>query len=125
MTDIPIQFPSADAFLAAIIDSSEDAIISKTLEGIVTSWNPAAERIFGYTAAEMVGQPISKIIPADRGAEEPDILKRIACGERVEHFETKRVRRDGTIVEVSLTISPIKDSTGKLIGASKIARDIT
>jgi len=125
MPDIPSQFPSANAFLAAIIDSSEDAIISKSLEGIVTSWNSAAERIFGYTAAEMVGQPISKIIPPERGAEEPDILRRIGRGERVEHFETKRVRKDGRTVEVSLTISPIKDQNGKLVGASKIARDIT
>ncbi len=125
MPDTPSQFPSADAFLAAIINSSEDAIISKSLEGIVTSWNPGAERTFGYTAAEMVGQPISKIIPPERGAEEPDILKRIGRGERVEHFETKRVRKDGRIVDVSLTISPIKDQNGKLVGASKIARDIT
>src|ERR1051326_5935411 len=121
MPDTPLQFPSADAFLAAIINSSEDAIISKSLEGIVTSWNPGAERIFGYTAAEMVGQPISKIIPPERGAEEPDILKRIGRGERVEHFETKRVRKDGRTVDVSLTISPIKDQNGKLVGASKIA----
>src|SRR4051812_1017939 len=129
MTDrfskVPAGYPSADAFLAAIIDSSEDAIISKNLEGIVTSWNPAAERIFGYTAAEMVGQPISKIIPPERGAEEPEILRRISQGERVEHFETQRVRKDGRTVDVSLKISPVRDQHGKLVGASKIARDIT
>src|ERR1051325_4180036 len=125
MSESRSQFPSPDAFLAAIINSSEDAIISKDLEGTVTSWNPGAERIFGYSAGEMVGQPISKIIPPERGAEEPDILKRIARGERIEHFETKRTRKDGRMVDVSLTISPIKDQKGNLVGVSKIARDIT
>jgi PAS domain S-box-containing protein len=118
-------FLSADSLLAAIIDSSEDAIVSKTLESIVTSWNKSAERIFGYTAEEMIGQPISRLFPTDRLEEEPAIVKRIISGERVEHFETIRVRKDGTPIDVSLTISPVRDSHGKIVGASKIARDIT
>lgn len=113
------------AKLAAIIQSSDDAIISKTLQGIITSWNDAANRIFGYSAEEMIGQPILKLIPMDRQYEETDILSRMRNGEHVDHFETKRMRKDGSIIEVSLTISPVKDSQGKIIGLSKIARDIT
>src|SRR5690349_12333593 len=97
---IPAGRPSADAFLAAIIESSQDAIISKDLDGIVTSWNPAAERIFGYTAAEMVGETISKIIAPARGAEEPEMLKRISKGENVQPLETERIRKDGRLVQV-------------------------
>ncbi len=111
--------------LSAIIRSSHDAIISKTLEGIVTSWNPSAERLFGYTAAEMIGQPILKIIPDDRLDEEPQILRRIRNGEVVDHFETIRKTKSGSLIDISLTISPILDSHHKIVGVSKIARDIT
>jgi PAS domain S-box-containing protein len=110
---------------AAIVQSSEDAIISKTLDGIVTSWNPGAERLFGYTADEMIGQSILKILPPDRLIEEPTILERIRNGERVEHFYTIRQTKQGKLVDISLTISPIKDSDGRIIGASKIARNVT
>lgn len=113
------------AKLVAIIESSDDAIVSKTLESMVTSWNDSAERIFGYTAAEMIGQSILKIIPPDRTHEETQILNRLKKGERMEHFETKRLRKDGNLIDVSLTISPIKDPAGNIIGLSKIARDIT
>lgn len=111
--------------LAAIVDSSDDAIISKNLQGIVTSWNLSAERIFGYTAEEMIGEPILKLIPKDRLEEEPEILNRISRGERVDHFETRRMRKNGELVHVSLTISPIKSPDGHIMGISKIARDIT
>jgi PAS domain S-box-containing protein len=113
------------AMKAAIVQSSEDAIISKTIQSIVTSWNIAAERIFGYTADEMVGQSILKLLPKDRIDEETHILNRLKKGERVEHFETKRIRKDGKLIDVSITISPIKDASGKILGASKIARDVT
>jgi len=115
----------ADSWLAAIVRSSDDAIISKTLEGIVTSWNPAAERIFGYREAEMIGQSITCIIPGERTAEEEQILERIRRGETVEHLETVRVTKDGRKIDISLTSSPIRDALGRIIGASKIARDIT
>lgn len=111
--------------LAAIVESSEDAIISKDLHGIIQSWNPGAERIFGYTSREMVGQHISKIAPPEHVDEIPGILSRIARGERVDHFETRRRTKDGRILTVSLTISPIRDATGAVIGASKVARDVT
>ena len=113
------------AHLAAIVELSEDAIISKTTAGIVTSWNKAAEKTFGYTAEEIVGRHISVLFPPDRLGEEDEILARIAKGERVEHFETVRRRKDGVDVPVSLTISPIRDESGKIVGASKIVRDIT
>jgi PAS domain S-box-containing protein len=116
---------SARAHLAAIVESSDDAIISKDLDGTVTSWNRAAENIFGYRADEMVGRPIWLIFPPDRLAEEDLILDRIRRGERVEHFETVRRRKDGHDIDVSLTISPVRDDAGNIIGASKIARDIT
>jgi two-component system sensor histidine kinase VicK len=111
--------------LAAIIASSDDAIISKDLNSIITSWNGSACRIFGYTADEMVGSSILKLIPPDRQDEEPKILSELKKGNRVEHFETVRMKKDGTLIHVSLTISPIKDKSGKVIGLSKIARDIT
>jgi PAS domain S-box-containing protein len=111
--------------LAAIVESSEDAIIGKSDAGIVTSWNDSAEKLFGYTATEMVGSSIQKLLPADRQHEEEEILRRIKQGETVNHFETARAKKDGALVQVSLTISPIKDSNGKIIGASKIARNIT
>jgi two-component system sensor histidine kinase UhpB len=115
----------AIGLLAAIVDSSEDAIVSKTLEGIITSWNASAERLFGYTASEVVGQHISLIIPVNRRGEETVIIDRIKRGERIEHFDTVRIRKDNTPLNISLTISPVRDTSGKIIGASKIARDIT
>ena len=113
------------AYLAAIVESADDAIVSKTLDGIVTSWNASAQRMFGYTAHEMIGQPILRLIPPDRRNEENLILARLRAGERIEHFETVRVRKNGQPLEVSLTISPVRDSAGTIIGASKIAHDIT
>ncbi|HEX8456711.1 MAG TPA: PAS domain S-box protein [Pyrinomonadaceae bacterium] len=112
-------------WLSAIIESADDAIISKTLQGRITSWNKGAERIFGYTADEIIGRSITTLIPEDHLEEEPNIIARLRAGERVEHYETVRVRKDGTLVDISLTVSPIKDETGRVIGASKIARDIT
>lgn len=111
--------------LAAIVNSSDDAIISKTLEGVITSWNPAAERMFGYSAAEAVGRHITLIIPPDRLAEEGEVLRRLRLGQMVDHYETVRVRKDGGFVNVSVTVSPIRSRTGQIIGASKIARDVT
>jgi PAS domain S-box-containing protein len=111
--------------LAAIVESSDDAIVSKNLDGIITSWNTGAERIFGYTVAEAVGQPITIVIPANRQNEEREILTRIRRGERIDHYETVRQRKDGSLIVVSLTVSPVKNAEGQIIGASKIARDIT
>ena len=111
--------------LAAIVESSEDAIIGKDLDGIITSWNASATRIFGYEPEEIVGQSVLRLIPRELHSEEPMILSRLRAGERVEHFESRRLRKDGRLIDVSLTISPIKDPSGKFIGASKIARDIT
>jgi PAS domain S-box-containing protein len=111
--------------LSAIVDSSDDAIISKDLNGFIQSWNKAAERLFGYTAEQAVGRHITFLIPAERAEEEDQILARLRAGERVYHFDTVRVRRDGQPVHVSLTISPLRDEAGRIIGASKIARDIT
>src|SRR5262249_35665743 len=115
----------AQSFLGSLVECADDAIISKNLEGIVTSWNAGAERLFGYTAREMIGKPILTLIPPERLDEEPEILKRIRRGERIAHYETKRMRKDGSLVDISLTVSPIRDSLGQIIGASKIARDIT
>jgi PAS domain S-box-containing protein len=112
-------------WLASIVESSDDAIVSKNLDGIITSWNKGAERVFGYTSEEVVGQPITIIIPHDRQDEEREILTRIRRGERIEHFETIRQRKHGSLIVVSLTISPVKNSDGKIVGASKVARDIT
>ncbi len=111
--------------LASIVESSDDAIVSKNLDTIIMSWNAGAERLFGYKAAEVIGKSVAILIPPDRQQEEPDILDRLKRGERVEHFETIRVRKDGSLVNVSLTISPVRDSSGKIVGASKVARDIT
>ncbi len=124
ITDLK-QAEEKSAKLAAIIESSDDAIISKTLESVITSWNESAERMFGYTADEIIGETIYKLIPPDRQEEEPKILARLKSGERVEHFETKRLRKDGRLIDVSLSISPVKDKQGNIIGLSKIARDIT
>jgi two-component system CheB/CheR fusion protein len=116
---------AARAHLAAIIEGSDDAIVSKSLDGIIMSWNRSAERIFGYTAAEAIGQSILLIIPQERRAEETEVLSRIRKGEVVDHFETVRLRKDGTPVDISLTVSPVRDQSGRIVGASKIARDIT
>jgi PAS domain S-box-containing protein len=115
----------APYWLAAIIESADDAIITKTLDGIITSWNNGAERIFGYTAEEVIGRPVTILIPADHQDEEPAILARLRAGERIEHYETVRVRKDGSLVDISLTVSPIRGPDGHVIGASKIARDIS
>src|SRR5262245_25118135 len=111
--------------LAAIVDSSDDAIISKDLNGVIATWNRAAERLLGYSSAEAIGQPITILIPSELLDEEADILGRVRAGERIEHFETRRLTRDGRLLDVSLTISPIRDAAGALVGASKILRDIT
>ena len=116
---------AAELFLAAIIDSADDAIVSKTLDGIITSWNPAAQRIFGYEASEVVGKSISILFPEDRGDEERQILDKVKSGERVDHYETKRIRKDGRTIDVSITVSPVMSSQGVIIAASKIVRDIT
>src|SRR4051812_45655554 len=114
----------ANAWLAAIVASSDDAIVSKDLNGIVTSWNPAAERIFGFTAEEMIGSSILKIIPEHLHSEETHILSRIRQGLRIDHFETTRRRKDGRMVNISVTVSPVLDTHGRVMGASKIARDV-
>jgi PAS domain S-box-containing protein len=112
-------------WMASIVDSSDDAIVSKNLDGIITSWNRGAERVFGYAAEEAIGQPITIVIPKDRQDEERTILTRIRRGERIDHFETVRQRKDGNFILVSLTVSPVKSANGEVVGASKIARDIT
>jgi PAS domain S-box-containing protein len=125
VTDRPSSAPTADSLLAAIIDSSFDAILSKDLNSVITSWNHAAERLFGYTAEEAVGRSVVMLIPDDRRAEETEIIARIRRGERMASFETLRVRKDRSVVPVSLTISPIRNAAGEIVGASNIARDIT
>lgn len=120
-----LQAEVATQRLAAIVESSDDAILAKDVNGIIMSWNEGARRLFGYTAEEVVGQPVTTLIPADRQDEEPIILSRIRRGERVEHYDTIRRRKDGSLIEISLTVSPIRNSKGEIIGASKIARDIT
>ena len=111
--------------LAAIVDSAEDAIISKNLDGIIQSWNPGAERMFGYTRDEMIGQPMLRLLPKGNEDEESEILARLRAGERICNFQTIRRHKDGRLVPVSLTISPVRDHQGRIIGASKIARDIS
>src|SRR5690242_11295271 len=120
----PPVIPAA-RYLAAIVESSDDVIVSKDLNGIVTSWNPAAERLFGYTADEMIGRSIKTIIPAERMSEEDEVLSRVREGVGVDHFETVRRRKDGSTVEISLTVSPIRNARGTIVGASKICRDVT
>ena len=115
----------AEHHYRAIIESSEDAILSKDLSGVILSWNRGAERLFGFSSEEAVGRPVTIVIPLDRRDEEPAILEKIHRGERIEHFETVRQRKDGSFVDISLTISPIRNSRGDIVGASKIARDIT
>lgn len=117
--------PASSHYLAAIVESSDDAIVSKDLNGFITSWNKGAERLFGYTADETLGKPITILVPHDRMDEEAEISRRMKRGERTEHFETVRQRKDGSLVEISLTVSPIRTSAGNIIGASKVARDIT
>ena len=116
---------SADAWLAAIVESSEDAIISKSVNGIITSWNKSAERLFGFSAAEAIGQPITIIVPPNLLDEEATIIASIRAGRRIEHYETVRCRKDGTLVDISLTVSPVTDKDGEIVGASKIVRDIS
>src|SRR5260370_36961474 len=113
------------ALLAFIVDSSDDAITAKTPDGIFTSWNRGAERIYGYTAGEILGKPVSILIPPDRPDDMHEILDRIRDGEQVEHYETTRHRHDGELIAISLTVSPIHDSAGVLVGVSSIARDIS
>jgi PAS domain S-box-containing protein len=110
---------------AAIVESSDDAIISKDVDGVITTWNRGAQRLFGYTAEEAVGKPVTMIIPTDRHDEEPMILERVRRGERIEHYETVRQHKDGSLVDISITVSPIVGEKGEIVGASKIARDIT
>src|SRR5215470_17238878 len=112
-------------WLASIVESSEDAIVSKDMTGIITTWNNGAERLFGYTSDEIVGKPVTFLIPSDRHVEERAILERISRGERIENYDTVRRRKDGSLVDVSLTVSPVRNADGEIVGASKIARDIT
>jgi PAS domain S-box-containing protein len=114
-----------EAHRYAIVEFSDDAIITKDLDGKITSWNPGAERVFGYSAEEAIGRPVTILIPQELHDEEPAILERIRRGERIEHYETIRRRNDGSLIDISLTVSPIKDAEGIVVGASKIARDIT
>jgi PAS domain S-box-containing protein len=111
--------------LASIVESSDDAIVSKHLDGTITSWNRGAERLFGYKAEEIIGKSVTILIPTDRLDEEPRIIERVRRGERIDHYDTVRRRKDGSLIDISLTVSPIKDADGRIIGASKIARDIT
>ncbi|HET7113798.1 MAG TPA: PAS domain-containing sensor histidine kinase, partial [Pyrinomonadaceae bacterium] len=115
----------APFWLTALIESAEDAIISKTLDGIITSWNHGAQLLFGYTAEEAIGKPVTMLMPSDHLNEEPAILARLRAGERIEHYETVRVTKDGRLIDISLTVSPIKGPGGQIVGASKIARNIT
>ena len=112
-------------WIASIVESSDEVIVSKNLDGIIISWNKGAEHVFGYTAEEAIGQPITIVIPEDRHDEERQILTRIRRGERIDHYETVRRRKHGSLIAVSLTVSPVRDAEGKIVGASKIARDIT
>ncbi|MEO8540287.1 MAG: PAS domain S-box protein [bacterium] len=123
--DVVSQAERTALTLAAIVEFSDDAIVTKDLNGVITSWNPAAQKMFGYTPDEAIGRSIKMIIPTDRQSEEDEVLRRVRVGERVDHFETIRQRKDGSLVEISLSVSPLKDSTGRIIGASKIARDIS
>lgn len=129
MTKAATAFPfgppmDAGAWLSAIVDSSSDAILSKTLDGIITSWNGGAERLFGFSPDEAIGQPITIIIPDDRLHEEESIIARLRAGQRIDHFETVRRKRTGELIPIEVTISPVRDETGAIIGASKIARGI-
>ena len=120
---LPLVFDS-DAFLASIIHSSDDAIISKDLNGIITSWNQGAERLFGYSAEEAIGQPVTLVFPPGKTDEEPKILERIRRGEPIEHYQTVRRHKSGELIEISLSVSPIHDRNGRVVGAAKIARRV-
>src|SRR2546430_1349478 len=124
-TTVPQSTEARTALLASIVDFSDDAIVAKTSEGTITSWNRGAEQIYGYSSSEIIGKPMSMLIQPDRPDEMEGILARIRDGERVEHYETVRLRKDGKPIAISLTVSPIYDSDGKLVGVSSIARDIT
>jgi PAS domain S-box-containing protein len=115
----------AEQILRSLVENSDDAIITKNLDGIISSWNKSAERIFGYAAHEVIGKPVTILIPLERHDEEPGILARLRRGERIEHYETVRQRKDGSLIDISLTVSPVKDVHGNIVGAAKIARDIT
>src|SRR5689334_11527031 len=115
----------ARVLLAAIVESSDDAIVSKTLDGVITSWNGGAERMFGWPAPMAIGKHITLIVPEDRRAEEDDVLARLRLGEFISHFETVRIARDGRLIDVSLSVSPVRDRFGRIVGASKVARDIS
>jgi PAS domain S-box-containing protein len=115
----------AEQILRSLVENSDDAIITKNLNGIISSWNKSAERIFGYAAEEVIGKPITILIPLERHDEEPGILARLRRGQRIEHYETVRQRKDGSLIDISLTVSPVKDVHGRVVGAAKIARDIT
>lgn len=123
--DDPLRLDELRQYFAAIVESSQDAILSKDLNGIITSWNQGAEQLFGYTAEEVIGKSVTILIPADRQSEEPTILARIRHGERVDHYETVRRHKDGALIDISLTVSPIRGPDGQVVGASKIARDIS
>jgi PAS domain S-box-containing protein len=120
-----IEGVASQAYLASIVECSDDAIYGKTLDGTILSWNQGAERIYGYAAAEMVGRPVSVLVPPNKPDEVPAILEKVKRGERVSHFETTRVRKDGEVIDLSLNVSPIRDASGQIIGASTTARDIT
>ena len=135
---LPVEFPEAEPEpdptpkhiearlqLAAIVDSSDDAIISKDLTGVITTWNAAAARLFGYAPEEIIGHSVLMLIPPELHTEEPEILRKVTAGQRIEHYETRRRRKDGQLLDISLTISPIRDASGTIVGISKIARDIT
>lgn len=126
MDELPTIFEEhATVLLAAIVESSDDAIVSKTLDGVITSWNGGAERMFGWPASAAIGRHITLIVPEDRRAEEEEVLARVGRGERINHFETQRVARDGRLIDVSLTVSPVRDRLGRIVGASKVARDVS
>ncbi|MDB5379714.1 MAG: histidine kinase [Rubritepida sp.] len=124
-TEATRQVQEANAWLAAIVESTDDAVLSKSLQGIISSWNASAERLFGFTAAEAIGRPVTILIPDDRLHEEEEIIGRIRQGQRVDHYETVRRRKDGALLDISLTVSPVRNAQGVIIGASKIARDIS
>src|SRR5262249_22624343 len=111
------QLESPNAFLAGIVRSSDEAIITKDLDGVITSWNASAQKIFGYSADEAIGRPITMLIPPDRSEEEPNILRRIRRGERIDHYETVRLHKDGTLHNISITVSPLRDAEGRITGA--------
>jgi len=115
----------ASAWLAAIVENSDDAILSKTLDGIIITWNRGAEKLFGYSADDAIGRPITIIIPEDRLHEEAEIIRQLRAGQSLAHFETVRRRKDGSLLDIALTVSPVKDAVGNVLGASKIARDIS